>query len=204
MRCPKGGTGRMFKFQSTPPVSGRRCSGRLAGSAQYSRFQSTPPVSGRRCPWVLAKTDDSLRFQSTPPVSGRRCPLLPTLITSEVNCFNPRPPFPGGDAAFWPRREHGHSRFNPRPPFPGGDACHCDGCCSWKEVSIHAPRFREAMPAIAMVVAVGRRFQSTPPVSGRRCKITLNKLIARCCMFQSTPPVSGRRCPPMLLVALPG
>ena len=37
-------------------------------------------------------------------------------------------------------------------------------------VSIHAPRFREAMPLTGCpTVHVTCGFQSTPPVSGRRC-----------------------------------
>jgi len=36
-------------------------------------------------------------------------------------------------------------------------------------VSIHAPRFREAMLTIEDMSIVDKLFQSTPPVSGRRC-----------------------------------
>ena len=60
--------------------------------------------------------------------------------------FNPRPPFPGGDAEASLASRGRMACFNPRPPFPGGDALIIllsarpgDG------VSIHAPRFREAM-----------------------------------------------------------
>ena len=37
--------------------------------------------------------------------------------------------------------------FNPRPPFPGGDALQQGANWEALVVSIHAPRFREAMPA---------------------------------------------------------
>ncbi len=46
----------------------------------------------------------------------------------------------------------GKSGFNPRPPFPGGDAVAYIGAgVLAPEVSIHAPRFREAMLAGADV-----------------------------------------------------
>ena len=84
-------------------------------------------------------------------------------------CFNPRPPFPGGDALVRQRRPgddvvsiHAprfreamranfllgtwdNDGFNPRPPFPGGDATLFGGGIVDSLVSIHAPRFREAM-----------------------------------------------------------
>ena len=62
-------------------------------------------------------------FQSTPPVSGRRCVAFYGPVPLGC-CFNPRPPFPGGDAAA------------PALEAPTG------------VVSIHAPRFREAMPLV--------------------------------------------------------
>ena len=69
------------------------------------------------------------------------------MIRSHEQCFNPRPPFPGGDApaasGWLPRSQ----RFNPRPPFPGGDAENSTSGDKAIGVSIHAPRFREAMPA---------------------------------------------------------
>ena len=59
--------------------------------------------------------------------------------------------------------------FNPRPPFPGGDAQIPENVFVDGDVSIHAPRFREAMQVAAHGVVPPRMFQSTPPVSGRRC-----------------------------------
>jgi len=162
-------------------------------AAMGGRFQSTPPVSGRRCVLSIpALVASSFMFQSTPPVSGRRCEFS-VAKASGNGSFNPRPPFPGGDAdsgraleqpagvsihaprfreAMQPRmccRQHATNRFNPRPPFPGGDAeAKLDALYS-KLVSIHAPRFREAMRCGMGRASVCQRFQSTPPVSGRRC-----------------------------------
>ncbi len=131
-------------------------------------------------------------FQSTPPVSGRRCQITRRKCR-RVCGFNPRPPFPGGDARDMMRLISHSSRFNPRPPFPGGDAEQSRQPEQQSEVSIHAPRFREAM----LVYVGGTRFhlgfQSTPPVSGRRCPtFSTGRRSAK--RFQSTPPVSGRRC----------
>ncbi len=61
-------------------------------------------------------------------------------------CFNPRPPFPGGDAKLHltfglPRLVSIHApRFREAMPFPS-DANYTLTAA----VSIHAPRFREAM-----------------------------------------------------------
>ena len=131
-------------------------------------------------------------FQSTPPVSGRRC--LWAVVMDQL-----------------------HDSFNPRPPFPGGDATPPKLSAEFYEVSIHAPRFREAMPASARRYDSPSMFQSTPPVSGRRCHEThfaqvvvhdvsihaprfreamrLSRVVRlTASLFQSTPPVSGRRC----------
>ncbi len=64
-----------------------------------------------------------------------------------TSSFNPRLPFPGGDAAgFWPVGASDEG-FNPRLPFPGGDALNQSQATELKRgVSIHASRFREAMP----------------------------------------------------------
>ena len=84
--------------------------------------------------------------------------------------------------------------FNPRPPFPGGDAFQDTAAFdALSDVSIHAPRFREAMPGNPARHDRRYVFQSTPPVSGRRCHdwVCAWALLGE---FQSTPPVSGRRC----------
>jgi len=164
---------KIAEFQSTPPVSGRRCGAEKPEMLIYAlgKFQSTPPVSGRRCIvngggraagrqvsihaprfreamlvmcWYSLSTS---MFQSTPPVSGRRCAST-TLPWPTPSCFNPRPPFPGGDAAGRKRFLYASFCFNPRPPFPGGDALLIDLFEVLTDVSIHAPRFREAMREI--------------------------------------------------------
>ena len=282
-------------------------------SAMATWFQSTPPVSGRRCRRASVWTCSFCEFQSTPPVSGRRC-LAPAAIRIAKSSFNPRPPFPGGDAGArrnrrirlrlvsihaprfreamrtkvskagassrvsihaprfreamphsaamktsrstfqstppvsgrrcdWLRGEAriNKASFNPRPPFPGGDAKTEDDVDPFTTVSIHAPRFREAMPwSIRSICQMAGLFQSTPPVSGRRCPYESSRKCWRGCfnprppfpggdaehedpiycgdivsihaprfreampstraakaatfLFQSTPPVSGRRC----------
>ena len=83
-------------------------------------FQSTPPVSGRRCAITRPPTRRHTLFQSTPPVSGRRCAQSRT-------------------------SRAGKRSFNPRLPFPGGDADDQITGLDVKPVSIHASRFREAM-----------------------------------------------------------
>ena len=107
--------------------------------------------------------------------------------------FNPRPPFPGSDAIGKYYQGAMPDGFNPRPPFPGSDAGaprlpEADG-----NVSIHAPRFRGAMRRTASAIWPSSSFQSTPPVSGERCRSgALPGRLSR--SFQSTPPVSGERC----------
>ncbi len=108
-------------------------------------FQSTPPVSRRRCLiWPSALMAWNL-FQSTPPVSRRRCAEC-RFDGAAVSGFNPRPPFPGGDAKTVHVIPQSNKSFNPRPPFPGGDALAevVEGSIA-NPVSIHAPRFQEAM-----------------------------------------------------------
>ena len=61
------------------------------------------------------------------------------------------------------------------------------------EVSIHASRCREAMPFEQIEYFPSIKFQSTPPVAGRRCHVKAIEAVA-ISQFQSTPPVAGRRC----------
>ncbi len=161
-------------FQSTPPVSGRRC---LSDLIRYGStwtvsihaprfreampreflsmmsdvwFQSTPPVSGRRCPPLAKPNRPAQSFQSTPPVSGRRCKTAPTSTTCTPK-FQSTPPVSG-------RRCLGKTTLNDD---------------RFTIVSIHAPRFREAMRVAEIARAIEPMFQSTPPVSGRRCTGTV-------------------------------
>ena len=111
-----------------------------------SLFQSTPPVARRRCLVCVIGIDRQQKFQSTPPVAGRRCKTSSIIVREQV-------------------------RFNPRLPLPGGDARCCQSFIQLRLVSIHASRCREAMPDSSNSGSdVVRRFQSTPPVAGRRCR----------------------------------
>ena len=227
----------------------------------FSTFQSTPPVSGRRCASWTGQTDmpldvsihaprfreamlacDSIKpiriivsihaprfreamhrhilqhglqssFNPRPPFPGGDA-AESAIGFDKLCCFNPRPPFPGGDALALPARSistwtfqstppvsgrrcmqfHGgflwKDCFNPRPPFPGGDAQVIPASVAIFVVSIHAPRFREAMHDLLSLAADVQLFQSTPPVSGRRCLTTLQSAPA----FQSfnpRPPFPG-------------
>ena len=150
-------------FQSTPRQT--------LAAERIRKFQSTPPVAGRRCESVSIETLEAGRFQSTPPVAGRRCSgsdevLKPLHVVSihasrcreAMRCcepadqrgwrFNPRLPLPGGDAQHMQMRSRRSGRFNPRLPLPGGDAVDMRIGQVAHVVSIHASRCREAMLAI--------------------------------------------------------
>ena len=86
---------------------------KLVVSIHAPRFREAMPAACN-CSVLM------VTFQSTPPVSGRRC-AIDYVENLASPCFNPRPPFPGGDAA--------------TVEFDAIDEI----------VSIHAPRFREAM-----------------------------------------------------------
>ena len=107
--------------------------------------------------------------------------------------FNPRPPFPEGDAMGFSSSIGGFVSFNPRPPFPEGDASPWHPYCHHRRVSIHALRFQRAMQLPASRGDVALLFQSTPSVSRGRCAIA-PRMIPTESMFQSTPSVSRGRC----------
>ena len=131
-------------------------------------------------------------FQSTPPVSRRRC-RIGTARMNAKQCFNPRLLFPEGDA-----RRALDARAG-------------------AFVSIHASCFQKAMPAATQTFKCFVLFQSTPPVSRRRCHdpemrpggsstcfnprllfpegdaFQAAQLRFQPPEFQSTPPVSRRR-----------
>jgi len=90
------------------------------------------------------------------------------------------------------------SSFNPRPPFPGGDALPVVMDMPLQHmVSIHAPRFREAMLEIDTDAGrVGAVSIHAPRF--REAMHWPQATVTRRSTFQSTPPVSGRRCPPTL------
>ena len=183
-------------FQSTLPVSGERCrsaqtirnkriicfnprspfpgSDAVAYTARASRtavFQSTLPVSGERCFVPGFRHFGSLMFQSTLPVSGERC------LTGRISAPN-------------------LSAFQSTLPV-SGERCLPDTIASPppKIVSIHAPRFRGAMPA-SFLASPGRDvcFNPRSPFPGSDALRPRNSQRRRS-RFQSTLPVSGERCP---------
>ena len=135
----------------------------------------------------------ALTFQSTPPVSGRRCKTRSPLVTG-LRSFNPRPPFPGGDA-HQPAEPHVRIAVSIHAPR-FREAMLANGCRVVVRplVSIHAPRFREAMPMPAQVIDLAKWFQSTPPVSGRRCRAGCRRL-TRHWSFNPRPPFPGGDAP---------
>ena len=105
--------------------------------------------------------------------------------------------------------------FNPRLPFLGGDAIYGEIFIIASNVSIHASHFWEAMLERICLYQEQTRFQSTPPISGRRACSTWAILSMRCfnpashfweampVMVNASnlsiavsipPPISGRRC----------
>ena len=116
----------------------------------------------------LAKSGQGATFQSTPSVSRGRCSA----------CRIPAYSLYG---------------FNPRPPFPEGDAGSSHLGAQIQDVSIHALRFQRAMPGTGAAGEPITWFQSTPSVSRGRCAIA-PRMMPTASMFQSTPSVSRGRC----------
>ena len=123
-----------------------------------------------------------VHFNPRPPCGGRRANDL-TCARHRAN-FNPRPPCggrpPGGRyTAHW-------SPISIHAPRVGGDQ---SGSQNWRtpSISIHAPRVGGDL-RVALMVWMGCRFQSTPPVWGATCRLMVGALIST---FQSTPPVWG-------------
>ncbi len=140
----------------------------------------------------VGSVDLPVMFQSTPSVSRGRC-AFSCAYSVKGGCFNPRPPFPEGDA--WQCRFFFQVRysFNPRPPFPEGDASSRVGFCVISQVSIHALRFQRAMRKFVFLCCILLKFQSTPSVSRGRClgRWHSSRYVP---LFQSTPSVSRGRC----------
>ena len=109
-------------------------------------------IHASRCreamPASSKRPSTSRSFQSTPPVAGRRC-VACSLISRRCH-------FVSIHASRC--REAMLAAVELRHPH--------------LQVSIHASRCREAMPAFAVRVARDGVFQSTPPVAGRRCRLT--------------------------------
>ena len=154
-------------FQSTPSVSRGRCgTGTAIGclgkvSIHALRFQRAMPKARTQC---VAYT----KFQSTPSVSRGRC-RGSTRMRFPWASFNPRPPFPEGDAGWLSQQGRQEQGFNPRPPFPEGDALRVAFRRTACTVSIHALRFQRAMRDRHTLGRRFRTFQSTPSVSRGRC-----------------------------------
>ncbi len=64
-----------------------------------------------------------------------------------------------------------NKRFNPRPPFPEGDAKALLEASREQAVSIHALRFQRAMHNEETKQLAELMFQSTPSVSRGRCEL---------------------------------
>ncbi len=132
-------------------------------SIHASRFREAMPRRRGKTPNSPRGFNPRLPF----PGGDARYPPRPRSIHSG---FNPRLPFPGGDALIAQQKHIEQSRFNPRLPFPGGDAASEYVTGRVVIVSIHASRFREAMRLERWQLNFTEtEFQSTPPVSGRRC-----------------------------------
>ena len=117
----------------------------------------------------LAKSGQGATFQSTPSVSRGRC-RGSTRMRFPWASFNPRPPFPEGDAGWLSQQGRQEQGFNPRPPFPEGDALRVAFRRTACTVSIHALRFQRAMRDRHTLGRRFRTFQSTPSVSRGRCQ----------------------------------
>ncbi len=214
----------------------------MSQKGSSARFQSAPPVAGRRCHGCTRRHRRSgCRFNPRLPLLGGDAGVgVPR--SRGINCFNPRLPLLGGDAYQDRRRSrqrrvsihasrcweamrgagisppHPITRFNPRLPLLGGDATKTLGLVTpFVVVSIHASRCWEAMPQRAP--ARHRRtasFNPRLPLLGGDAKLQpeadkalLVSIHASRCWeamlcgprttrnattFQSTPPVAGRRC----------
>ena len=110
--------------------------------------------------------------------------------------FNPRSPFPGSDAVtVTGAKTFTLIGFNPRSPFPGSDATPSANAPSpISRVSIHAPRFRGAMPRRRYR---DDRFKPTVSIHAPRFRGAMRNVDCQVgfdLLFQSTLPVSGERC----------
>ena len=69
------------------------------GSGAIALFQSTPAITGGRCSFSRRHRRHSTEFQSTPAITGGRC-ASNRAQDRVMRCFNPRPPLLAGDAIF--------------------------------------------------------------------------------------------------------
>ena len=182
------------EFQSTPPVSGKRCPVAGCPACRSTRFNPRLPFPGSDAPRAWVQYLQNKLFQSTPPVSGKRCPrregfsVKQRLVSIHASRFREAMPYRVID----PPRV---GRFQSTPPVSGK---RCAGAeidvPDDSAVSIHASRFREAMRGVTVPLA------ATDPVSIHASRFR-EAMRSRWCIgtaapssFQSTPPVSGKRC----------
>ena len=163
-------------FQSTPPVSRRRCSCVKLSSLAVSLFQSTPPVSRRRCPRHSRQAIAPRRVSIHASCFQKAMPKATQLCRCESS-FQSTPLFPEGDAATAPATTASSVGFNPRLLFPEGDALGRSARNPFILVSIHASCFQKAMLGQTVPAATTMSFQSTPPVSRRRCSLSSGAIV---------------------------
>ena len=182
---------RSRKFQSTPPVAGRRCHELSPYPTSHIGFNPRPPLPGGDAMTV----DDHIHvimFQSTPPVAGRRCTRVMTKSKAgkKVSIHAPRcreamPNYSPTIVRDMP--------FQSTPPVAGRRCLTIEHIpCPPVNVSIHAPRCREAMlERFHEFILCLFLFQSTPPVAGRRClRLTgCSKIGVK--SFNPRPPLPG-------------
>ena len=134
----------MAKFQSTPPVAGRRCKPVQTSAPAAKEFQSTPPVAGRRCSLRSADVNRKSSFNPRLPLPGgdahagkngadgaavsihasrcREAMQGSPLVVRMTKAFQSTPPVAGRRCLRWRWCPGAVARFNPRLPLPGGDA----------------------------------------------------------------------------------
>ena len=166
--CPTVTSRPTLKFQSTPPVAGRRCNQNITTMTTNSSFNPRLPLPGGDAP-----EKSEVIFRHRVSIHASRCrEAMPSGVIWRklfIASFNPRLPLPGGDASVSKRVQilyvvsiHA-SRCREAMPLSTQPPFH------QSLVSIHASRCREAMPKHADIYTPVYPFQSTPPVAGRRC-----------------------------------
>gem|GEM_PF-1347605 len=178
------------QFQSTPTITGGRFRSSGARSTRRWCFNPRPPLlAGDSC-WsqsarahrlvsihahhywraiqaAICASDTWPLFQSTPTITGGRFEAG-SCAAGGTRCFNPRPPLLAGDSRL--RGTHGAPLvcFNPRPPLLAGDSGRQGRRASARVVSIHAHHYWRAIRKTCCTPCPGRRFQSTPTITGGR------------------------------------
>ena len=193
----------------------------VAATAHVSavKFQSTPPVAREAMPSAFAMSSSSFSvsihaprcreamlggegyamfvglFQSTPPVAGEAMRAMLIARTEIAKAFQSTPPVAGrrcGDVGAGDGVPADVSIHAPRcreaMQMPTGIPI------AFAAVSIHAPRCREAMHCAAhQTIKHDTRFNPRPPLPGGDARAA-TVCVPTLSSFQSTPPVAGRRC----------